>query len=246
MSHSLRVRVRRWHRSAGAVVALFVGVFVLSGILINHAARLELDQRHVASTWLLDHYGIHIAPPQQGWRAADNWISQSGGRIYINRQPLVVSEPIIGVAELAPMIVIATRHNLLLLGPAGELIEQLDSASVPTPVQALHAEGGRLWLRAAHKWWHSDSDLLQWQQERRAPAGQAQAASPLPPGLAQDIASHARSHELSWLRVISDIHSGRILGTWGVLLMDAVAIILGLLAASGLWLWLRTAPRRHH
>ena len=245
MSHSLRVRVRRWHRSAGAVVALFVGIFVLSGLLINHAARLELDQRHVASAWLLDHYGIHIAPSQQGWRAADNWISRSGGRIYVNRQPLVMSEPIIGVADLDPLIVIATRHNLLLLSPTGELIEQLDSASVPTPVQALHAEGDRLWLRAANQWWHSNSDLLQWQQDR-APTAQAQPPSPLPSALAQDIASHARSHELSWLRVISDIHSGRILGAWGVLLMDAVAIVLGLLAASGLWLWLRTAARRPH
>ncbi len=245
MSHSLRVRVRRWHRSAGAVVALFVGVFVVSGILINHAPQLELDQRHVASAWVLDHYGIQIAPPQHGWRIGDNWISQSGGRIYFNRQPVETSEPIISVAALDPMIVIATRQSLLLLSPTGELIEQLDSASLPTPVQAMHVEGEHLLLHAANQWWQSDRDLLQWQPGRE-PQAQAMARSALPSALAQAIADHARSHELTWLRVVSDIHSGRILGPWGVLLMDAVAVVLGLLAASGLWLWLRTAPRRHH
>ena len=157
----------------------------------------------------------------------------------------MVSEPIISVAKLDPMIVIATRQSLLLLSTSGELIEQLDSASVPVPVQTMHVEGERLWLRAANQWWQSDSDLLQWQPDS-APDSQPPPSSPLPPALAKEIADHARKHELSWLRVISDIHSGRILGRWGVLLMDAVAIVLGLLAASGLWLWLRTAPRRHH
>jgi len=38
-------------------------------------------------------------------------------------------------------------------------------------------------------------------------------------------------------RVILDIHSGRILGYVGVLLVDFMAILFLLLAMSGIWMW---------
>jgi hypothetical protein len=40
-------------------------------------------------------------------------------------------------------------------------------------------------------------------------------------------------------RVILDIHSGRILGQAGVLLIDFMAILFLLLAMSGVWMWVK-------
>ena len=48
-----------------------------------------------------------------------------------------------------------------------------------------------------------------------------------------------QSQHLTLERIFVDAHSGRILGTLGVLLMDLVAIILVLLSISGLYIWLR-------
>jgi len=48
-------------------------------------------------------------------------------------------------------------------------------------------------------------------------------------------------------RIMLDLHSGRILGRAGVYIMDAAAIGFLVLAASGVWLWVRrrTSIRTH-
>ena len=44
-----------------------------------------------------------------------------------------------------------------------------------------------------------------------------------------------------------DLHSGRILGSWGVYLVDAAAILFMLLAITGVWLWgKRRASAQQH
>ncbi len=48
---------------------------------------------------------------------------------------------------------------------------------------------------------------------------------------------------LSLDRILLDLHTGRILGDWGIYLMDAAAIILLLLTFSGIYNWYRS-PRR--
>lgn len=56
-----------------------------------------------------------------------------------------------------------------------------------------------------------------------------------------------RGNGLPLERIMLDLHSGRILGQWGVYLMDAAAILFLLLSASGVWLWARRrASARAH
>lgn len=243
MSHSLRVRVRRWHRSAGALVGLFVLLLVATGILMNHAATLGLHQRYVAVDSILDLYGIDITPPQQGWTLDGHWVSHAAGRIYFNERAISPAESLVDVAWLPPMIVMASRNTILLTTAQGEIIEKLDSTALPGPVSALRAQGQQLWLRSGRQWWLSRDGLLSWSPSD-APALEHAAPAALPAELGARIARHARHNELTWQRVIADLHSGRIAGRWGVLVMDIASVILGLLAASGLWLWLRSAPRK--
>ena len=46
-----------------------------------------------------------------------------------------------------------------------------------------------------------------------------------------------RGNGLKLERVILDLHSGRIFGSYGLYLMDAAAIALLWLSLSGLWVW---------
>lgn len=49
-------------------------------------------------------------------------------------------------------------------------------------------------------------------------------------------------------RIILDLHSGRLLGKYGIYIMDGAAILLIFLAGSGVWLWIRGIIRKkqHH
>ena len=47
---------------------------------------------------------------------------------------------------------------------------------------------------------------------------------------------------LTFERVLLDLHSGRIFGRAGPLVMDAAAVLFIALALTGFWMWLRRPP----
>ena len=47
-----------WHRVVGLFAAVFVAMFAITGILINHSRRLDLHNVNVSSQWMMDWYNI--------------------------------------------------------------------------------------------------------------------------------------------------------------------------------------------
>lgn len=103
---------------------------------------------------------------------------------------------------------------------------------------------GNLAVRAAHGDYLADADLLKWKELPRVDAAWA-APAPIPQALHQRLLSDYRGKGLPVERVILDLHSGRIVGTWGPWVMDAAAVVLIFLVATGCWMWLRQRRRIH-
>jgi len=59
------------------------------------------------------------------------------------------------------------------------------------------------------------------------------------PEILQLVANRFREQQITWLKLMQDIHSGQIFGFQGKLLNDIVGIIIILLAISGIILWKR-------
>ena len=59
----------------------------------------------------------------------------------------------------------------------------------------------------------------------------------VPKALRDYLAPFAGGDEITFEKVIQDVHSGRILGIWGVYLIDLMAALFVVLAASGLMMW---------
>ena len=83
-----------------------------------------------------------------------------------------------------------------------------------------------------------DLESLHWTKHRGQEA-QWSDPQPLPGNLQTKISTLARNRMLSVEQVLRDAHSGRIAGTWGVLFMDAVALLFLTLTATGVWMWWR-------
>ncbi|MBE9533334.1 MAG: peptidase, partial [Proteobacteria bacterium] len=69
-------RMRSLHRGMGAVVALFVLMLAITGVLLNHTSDLELDDSYLTWGWLLDHYGINTVEPDAVYLLDTHVISQ--------------------------------------------------------------------------------------------------------------------------------------------------------------------------
>jgi len=239
-----------WHRWLGVFAALPLLVVAATGLLLNHTEDLGLDERRVESPWLLDWYGI--SPPRRAFAyplAADRWLAWMDGRLFLDDRPLDdVSEPPVGAVQTPGLVVVAFPEALYLYTLAGEAVEIMRPAhGLPVPIAALGVdEAGRVILRREDGvLWSADDELLAWQplEDARAPVRWSR-----PGALAGDLEERLlrawRGEGLKLERVVLDLHSGRVFGPLGVWLMDASAILVLVLAPTGLVLWWRALRRR--
>lgn len=248
--HRRRTKLRSWyvwHRWLGIVAALFVVMLALTGIALNHTEALHLDQRQVHNTALLDWYGIEVPQDLPSYATTAGRLTQIGTRWFLDQQQLTGDfGELRGAMVFHSLLVAASSDSVWLLTERGEVAEHMDqSAGVPPTVHRIGVDANQhLVLDAASGFYRSDRDLLQWRRTEPTAAVQWAKAQPLPDGLRTQLLQQYRGPGLPLERVLLDLHSGRIFGSWGVYLMDGAALVMVTLAASGVWLWLRAQLRR--
>jgi hypothetical protein len=229
----------RWHRRLGVAAAALVAVVAVTGVLLNHADRFGLDRRNVSAQWLMAWYGMEAPAAPTGYATEDGWVTQVGDAIHLDDLALAHGvDALKGAAAIAAGLVVATTDALMLFTADGRLVERLGEAALPGGIEAIgRAPDGLLALRTPRGAFVADRSLLTW-YPATVPVRWVLPAR-LPP---EPRALLARAHHgagLPWSRVLLDLHTGRIFGRWGPLAMDAAALGLLVIAATGLLHWFR-------
>lgn len=238
-----------WHRYIGLSAALFVVVLSVSGLALNHTELLGMDSKHVQSESLLNWYGIHAPDELSSYPADSVLFTEINDRVFRDTEILhEVTAPLVGAIAYQDFIVIASGDHLTLLSQNGQLIERIGSAGgVPAGMKAIGTTtDGTIAIKAAHGYYLTDENFLEWTETNAVNAAWS-VKTDTPAALTHALQAAYRGNGLPLERVILDLHSGRILGNAGVLLVDAAAILFLILAASGIWLWgRRRASARAH
>jgi hypothetical protein len=239
--------VFQWHRYVGLTAFLFVIMLAVTGVMLNHTEGLLLDQIYVKSDLLLDWYGITPPHVNTAFLTANHSILQLEDRLYMDHH--LLKGPALrlrGAVETGNLVIVAATSTVLLLTSQGELVEQLGTAEgVPAGLRAIgRTRDGHVVIVAADGHYTADKDFLSWRRYHdRLPVLWSRPRLP-PRALAHDLQQHYRSHILPVERVMLDLHSGRILGYWGVFVVDAAALLLCFLGFSGCWLWYERYRKR--
>jgi hypothetical protein len=150
--------------------------------------------------------------------------------------------PPIGLVVLPDMVVVASSTSLYLYGKDGVLIDRLERSALPgLPVEAIGAGASRLVVRTTSGTFES-SDAVSW---RHVPRGAVAWSSPADLSAAEE-ERYAQMLEpgVSVQRLLLDVHSGRFAGRYGPLVVDLLAVFLGVLSLSGAWLFFKRKHRR--
>jgi hypothetical protein len=238
-----------WHRYMGLAASLFVILLTITGLALNHTEELGLDSRSVRSDVLLDWYGIDAPDIKKSYRAGAHRITEVGENIYLDTEKIAgLTTPLIGAVEFSNFIIVGVEDRLLLFTAEGELVEQLgDAAGVPSGMQAIGLTAdGNLAARSAEGYFFVNTDFIEWHKTDSLAATWAHSEAPSLQ-LEQSLKASWRGSGLSLERVMLDLHSGRILGSRGVYLVDAAAVLFLMLAVTGVLLWgkRRATARRH-
>lgn len=231
--------IHKWHKKFGVFAALFVIFLVISGIALNHSQQLQLNNNYIQTQWLLDLYQINPTSEPVSFEADGLRVSQLGERIYFNEREIAKDvQQLIGLVSVNDVVTVAYDGQLIVLSKDGETIEHLTGVEgVPAGMKEIGSDDqGDIVIKAAHGYYHVNLDALEWKEYDYLDASWL-LASAIPEDLNEDLLQQYRGSGLTIERVLLDLHSGRIVGSWGVYFVDFIALLLLVLSCTGVWMW---------
>lgn len=211
-----RQLLARWHRRVALAVFLWLAVLAASGLVVNHAHDWGLDRKPLPQSIQSGIYGIETA--KEDFCATAPGVGQECSRVFAR-------------LDLPASALLVAASSLFLVDDSGALIERLSPSQLSLgELRAALLRGSSVFLQDADRIVHTDGQLLDWQVVDTASTD-----------LLQDPAWQSRSgsaDSISWERFLLDLHAARFLGSWTKAFNDLVAIVILLLAVSGIWLHL--------
>lgn len=227
----------------GITSAVFVILLSFSGLILHHGPLLDLDDRFIDSSGLLSWYGIEVPDITIRYSAGQHDVQLIAESIYFDGDRLPGSFPDLkGFVATDFGFVAATTNQLLLLTEQGEVIEVLGRVNlVPAGISLIGTSSpGQIVLQTSMGIVEADLDAARWTQSTALVSQLDWSLPSVPePRLTAQIQSDYAASLLSWERLLLDIHSGRILGNPGIVLVDLMALLFMLMAATGVWIWTR-------
>lgn len=231
---------RKWHRWLGLVAAVPILWLAISGIMLNHAQRLGLNDRMVTSGWILQHYNQLPEGEPYAFEVGDRLITGWGNELFLDEESIPLEGELVGAVAHKGRLLIATPDKIGVFDGADELLLELDNLSLPgTPVQALEAVDDKLHLKIADQTFVLSEDFFSADQV----SAELVTIEPreLSPEEKDSLTEAIRTRRgMPLWRVITDAHSGRLFGWPGWVVTDLSAVFLIILTLLGL----RLFPKR--
>ncbi len=226
-----------WHRRFGLLLVIFIMLLAITGIMLNHTDALKLSKTKINNSIVLSVYEINPKEAPISYKTEQHIFSQLDEQIYFDDKKLFNSkQQIRGVTNAGEIIILVLSRDVVLLSRDGELIDRYPLAQ-KTEIEHVGMLNKKAIIKMMDQtMWQADEDIINWQaidsiQMSWAPQTQLNEA------LKENLLEQYRGEGLPLERIVLDIHSGRILGNFGVYIMDGVAILMMFLSLSGLWMW---------
>ncbi len=227
---------RRWHRLIGAIFALPLLWLVVSGLLLQHQDKLGLSEKKVSSAWLLKRYdqiprGNPLVTSAGRFKVA-GW----GGVLFVDDRVLEESGNLIGAVARPRELVIATGSEVFVYDSQGDYLDRLGEESLPAvPITGIGLDDSRrVHLETSVGQHVLGEDFLDFEA---AVPGALVKWNSLEAGEEEKESLQrvlVESSEFTWSRVITDLHSGSLLGKVGRFLVDLTGLAVTVLTVLGI------------
>lgn len=222
----LRFVFQRWHRRLGVASALLMILAAVTGFALNHTDDLHLGSHFPQNSALLWPYQAVLTPTYR--IATDSGLlSAFDGRLYLDDTVLVECDSLQAFAATDAGFVVSCQEQWHLFDETWQLLESLEPALMGlNGSERLGVAGRQLLVDDEGTWLQIDTATFE-------------VLGPVPgdDAVVAERMAEWQNTSISWQRLMQDLHSGRWFGGWGVWVMDIAAVILLLLAVSGLWMW---------
>jgi hypothetical protein len=231
-----------WHRRIGLFAMVLVLILAITGIMLNHTERLNLDNTFINNSLLLNWYGIRPKDEPVSFRIENDTqshvISAWNKQLFFDDiKVTTLDQSIHGAIGAEQFIVVALDNEIILLSQDGEFIERVSTSISFSNIQRLGMKYKRPVIETSEPLYYmADEHILDWDVIINENIKWTEPYTLTADEYEQLLIAY-RGNGLKLERVILDLHSGRLFGQYGIYLMDAAAIALLWLSFSGLWVW---------
>ena len=231
----------RWHRVLGIASTAIVIITVLTGLVLNHGDALDLPHRHPQNALIDRLYRQSTDQLPDGYATTRGWVTQLGAAVYLDERPLATHDaPLVGALVRDDMLLIAYRDGLVQYDGQTQVVENFAALDgLPPPLANLGHDARALVVAAASGPLYFDIDKGQASAVPKEAMVEWASAAALPAPLAARLADVYRGSGVSYERVLLDLHSGRLFGRTGELLVDAAALCMLCLALTGTYMFFK-------
>ncbi len=241
-----RLLLLKTHRYIGLGSFIILVWLSVSGLLLNHTEMLELDKKFSHNSLLLSLYNIPEPQFSKAVKLDQKWLVAVDNKLYLNKLNLSLSYynlPFLGAVLKQDLLLIALQHDLLMFTLQGEYI---DAIPINANIKKLGIDSNQqLVLNTDQGCLISDKILTSFSACPALSTIDWVQFSQIPKELKQQLSLIYQKSIISLERIILDAHSGRIVGILGVYFMDIIAILIIILAISGLIIWLLRKVKKY-
>ncbi|MCC6709193.1 MAG: PepSY domain-containing protein [Gammaproteobacteria bacterium] len=231
----------RWHRALGVFSTLIVIITVITGLALNHGDALDLPRRHPHNALVDKLYRQSDNALPMGYATARGFVTQLGAAVYLDGQTLASHDAaLVGALAQGDTLLVAYRDGLVQYDAQGQVVENYAALDgLPPPLTRVGHDVRALVLETANGPLYFDIDKgVASTVPKEAMIEWAEASAPSA-ALAATLADVYRGSGVSYERVLLDLHSGRLFGRVGELVVDAAALCLLTLALTGTYMFFK-------
>ena len=233
--------VTYWHRVLGIVSTLIVLVTIVTGLILNHSDAFDLSEKRLRNAVIRSLYGHRDAEIGAAYQTARGWVTQLHARVFLDSDEIIQREALlVGALEMQGSLLVAFTDGIVEFDQTLDVLERygaLDGLKLPVR---------QLGLLDGAPFTYTDAGLFQFETATGAFKAAAADAEPqwqtsdvLPPAIRDELVVSYGGPGVSYEQLLLDVHSGRLLGLTGVIIVDAAAICLLLLAVTGIYLYFK-------
>lgn len=218
------------------IISLLILIWLVCGLLLNHVSDLKLDRYKLSSPWLLEHYQLTDVPVEHGWLLADQLFMEIDSQLYVNAEPkLHLNRPLLGGILLEDIIALATDDNLILFDTEGQYIDTLGAAElIPAEIQNIGLHHGLPVLQTRSGMWQGNLILDDWQLISLQGVSWSEPV-PIPESTVYELRQQLEAHSVRLSTLLTDLYNGRFFGERGRWLIDALILLIMVLALRGMF-----------
>lgn len=235
-----------WHRRLGIIAALVITIISVTGLVLLVLPGSKAGRAEIGGSFVAIAYGQTPDYGPVGVDVSGRWLVMVDNALYFNGTPVdvAVNAPLLGAVSGGDGVLVAFGEQLLLISDTGDVLDMITEPILPGALKAIGRTPDQvLIIETPDGVFEGDESLSFWTETDGQAFDWSEVSTRLPDAERKAAISAFRGGGIPLERIVLDLHTGRLFGVIGQVLVWIGTLIMLFLTVTGAIMWWRRFKR---